>query len=169
MLRESLLNMILWQLLNGPNSRLHVAVMSGNPVWFGATKDGGGGVVSPETHVPSHDTGQNVNRFAGPRQRALNSDPRATGKPIWLNAPTLRTSLYQLPDRKHPLQRPWGRRLEGTSKKLLECRDPGKEGVRAGKRIYIFGAKQTPLHHRLGQGKNSVLKPLIKRWGFKVI
>lgn len=57
---------ILWQLLIGPNSRLHVAVdLSCNPGWLGATKDGGKEVVSQEMQVPSHDTGQNVNRFAG--------------------------------------------------------------------------------------------------------
>lgn len=39
--------------------------LSCNPGWLGATKDGGREVVSPEMQVPSHDTGQNVNRFAG--------------------------------------------------------------------------------------------------------
>lgn len=40
-------------------------VLQPSVVW--SHKDGDREVVSPETQVPSHDTGQNVNRFAGPR------------------------------------------------------------------------------------------------------
>lgn len=54
-----------------------------------------------------------------------------------------------------------GRHLEKTVGMQRPREREGPE--RAGKRIYICGAKQTSLHHRLGQGKNSVLKPLIKR------
>ena len=146
MLRESLLNLILWPLLTGLNSRLHVAAkMSYNPMWSGATKDGGGEVVSPGTQFPCHHSSPNVNRCPGPPWKALNSDPGATEKPIWPDALTLESNLYQLPGRKHPLQRSWGRRLEDTWKRLLKCRDPGKKRCQSWKEnLYIWGRADFP-------------------------
>lgn len=55
-------------------------------------------------------------------------------------------------------------------KKTAGMQRPRKREVsdRVRMRIYVFGARQTSLYHSLGRGKNTVLKPLIKRWAFKV-
>lgn len=109
-------------------------------------------------------------RFASPPWRGLNSDPRATeSMAVWADAPTLRTVCVTC--RR-------GRR-GGVPGKAPEERDwrafpknPGKKRYQAElerESIYLERAKQTSLRQRPGQSKNSVPRPLFKRWAFKVI